>query len=233
MNNQLTVFTQCYEKDFLHVLNEDRLHYINKNINHLMFIIINTFDYHEDIQQHCEKLKNKKLILDYVNIYNVYQSILDMFDLTKEDFTCDLHYKICMYNMAAFYFCKTPYMGFFTGDSTPVVFNNFFDVCIQDDITTQEQRVYTLCWRPEIDVIKNVSFNEDEHFYFDKTAFSDQCYFLNIRKFSNNFKFLLKEYTENLFPHLDAFESRFFKYMTNNNVIRRIYKNGLYLHKNY
>jgi hypothetical protein len=133
--------------------------------------------------------------------------------------------------MAAFYFCKSQYMCFFTGDSTPLTLDNFFKDCIDDDLKNNEKKVYTLCWTPYSNDIKEKSIKDDLLFFYDKTAFSDQCYFLNIKKF--NFKKILQNYTSNMFPHLDAFESRFYSYMQNNNLTRLVYKKGLYIHKNY
>jgi len=81
-----------------------------------------------------------------------------------------------------------------------------------------------------LDHPRSQSYKEDEKFLYVKN-FSDQNFLVN--KSYLNFNKLLQEFNTTDYPHIDAFESRFSKYMSNNNISRAVYKQGNYTHRNF
>jgi len=227
---QVTFTTQCYQKDYLNVLAKDRLLHINNILNSRMDIIINKCEEYEIIKLFCSNLQKENLINNYFCVNEEEKNILSTFNLTQKNFSNNLHYNICLYGMAALYFCKTDYICFFTGDSTPLYVGNFVKDSIEHDKNSSIPHTYMLRWC-NTDGVKRESFKEDEKFFYTK-LFSDQNFLINTKHF--NYKELLQNYKQpSLFPHIDAFEARFFDYMRLHNIDRCVYKNGKYLHRNY
>lgn len=229
----VSVFTQCYEKDYINVLSERRLNQMADLMRQPTNIIINSPEANPDqIEALCEERKSQGLISEYFKTGGpIAEQIEDAFRLTSESFSCSLHHRICLYNMAAIYFCPTDYLCFFTGDSIPVVVNNFLEKSIEQDKKSEKLHTYSLCWQEPITAGVTSSHEEDENFFYNQTAFSDQQYLINISKFDLG-KMLQKPSSEG-YPHSDAFESRMWQYMHSNGITRAIFKRGHYHHQNY
>jgi len=227
---EVSFFTQCYDRDYQYVLNEKRILNTTQLIKLPYNIIINLCDNYMAVKEHCEILREKKLINNYFCVNEYLYDILEYFDLTESQFTCKLHYKICLYGMAALFFCKTQYLFFLTGDSIPTYMTNFIMDCLTHDKQTSELYTYTLNWADSLDHPRSQSYKEDEKFLYVKN-FSDQNFL--VHKNYLNIKKLLQEFNTIDYPHIDAFESRFSKYMSNNNISRAIYKEGNYKHQNF
>lgn len=227
----LSIFTQCYEKDYINVLSEPRLKQMLELLKQPTHIVINSPDTNpEPIISLCKERQSQGLISKFYKTGNA-AKIKEVFALREKDFSCNLHYRICVYNMAAIYFCPTKYLCFFTGDSIPVVVNDFLEKSLEQDQTSKELYTYSLCWQEPINVSTTCAFEEDDNFFYNKTGFSDQHYLMNISKF--NLPELLQHASSEGYPHHDAFESRMWQYMVKNMVSRAIFKRGSYHHQNY
>jgi len=227
---EVSFFTQCYDRDYQYVLDENRILNTTQLIKLPYNIIINLCDNYIAVKEHCEILRKKKLINNYFCVNEYLHDILEYFNLTESQFTCNLHYKICLYGMAALFFSKTQYLFFLTGDSIPTSMTNFIMDCLTHDKQTSEPYTYTLNWADSLDHPRSQSYKEDEKFLYVKN-FSDQNFLVN--KSYLNFNKLLQEFNTTDYPHIDAFESRFSKYMSNNNISRAVYKQGNYTHRNF
>lgn len=229
---EVSFFTQCYDRDYLYVLNEERILNTTQLIKLPYNVIINLCDNYMTVKEHCEILRKKKLINNYFCVNEYQYDILKDFDLTEQQFTCNLNYKICLNGMAALFFCKTRYLFFLTGDSIPTYMINFIRDCLIHDKQTLELCTYTLNWADSLDHPRSQShfYKEDEKFLYDK-YFSDQNFLVN--KNHLIIKKLLQEFNTTGYPNIDDFESRFSKYMSDNNISRAIYKAGNYKHQNF
>lgn len=231
LKDQITYSTQCYDNDYLNVLSVKRLQNINETLNGRMDIIINKSNNYNIIKVLCESLKTKNLINNYYSVDENIEEILKTFNIKRENFSNNLHFNICLYGMGALYFCKTDYLCFFTGDSTPLYVNNFVSDCIKHDKNNEKIFTYMLRWSNENCCARNESYMEDENFLYTQ-GFSDTNFLINVKRF--NYQNLLQEFSmSSLFPHIDAFEARFHAYMKANNINRCVYKHGEYLHRNY
>lgn len=233
IENQITFTTQCYQKDYLNVLDKNRLLHINKILNSRMDIIINKCEEYEIIKLFCSNLQKENLINNYFCVNEEEKNILNTFNLARENFSNNLHYNICLYGMAALYFCKTNYLCFFTGDSTPLYIKDFVKDSIEHDKNSNSPHTYMLRWCDTNGLKRDDGIVKEDEKFFYTTGFSDTNFLINTKHF--NCKELLQNYIQqsSLFPHIDAFEARFFAYMRLHNIHRCVYKHGEFLHRNY
>jgi len=218
----------------MYVLNAHRLKYLRNMLGAPMNIIINYSSCQEgvDFQKSCcTQLKEKGLISNFHCVNDCLDEILAAFQLREADFKCDLHFKICLYGMAALHFCEADYLCFFTGDSTPLSVTNFIRDAIAHDVNSSSPHTYMLSWTSDYRIVEREAYAADKNFYYTNN-FSDQNFVINTTRFSDRTS-LLKNYCLSGFPHVDAFESRFFYYMRLHGIPRCVYKYGRYDHKNW
>jgi len=234
IKGEIDFFTQCYEKDYQLVLNKNRLISLNKKVKKQFNIIINLSRNYQEIKKICENLKQSNIISDFFCVNEKLEQILNYFNVEKCHFKNERNFNICLYGMAALFFCKSEYLCFFTGDSMPIDISNFVQDSIKHDEKNSSLFTYMLSWTQRSELLLQESCFEDSNFYYNcnPVRFSDQNFLINAKKL-NNYKNIFQDFTESGFPDIDAFESRFNKFMLKNDILRCVYKHGTYIHENF
>lgn len=228
----VSFFTQCYDKDYVYVLNEQRL---TESINNCNFnfnekvVVINISNDYKDILDRCNYLKSKNVITDYYLIEDYIKQICEFYQIEEKDFTNKKAFHINLYNLASIFLCKSDYLVFFTGDSVCTKKSNW----ILDSITILEKGspyfITNLEW--EGGYISE-HYDEDNLFRYSRASVSDQNFMVRVNSLRKPEIVECRSLTKE-FPHGDTFESRLYHYMETNDLVRCIHKKGKYLHKNF
>lgn len=229
--NTVTFATQCYEKDYSLVLDDERLRgsIISNNYDFKeKLVIINISNNYDNIIKKCEDLKSKNIISNYYLVEEHLKDICEYYKISEQFFNDKKSFYINLYNLASIYLSRSDYVVFYTGDSICVKKSDW----IKDSIKILESNVEylntNLLWG---DTPVSEHYSEIDNFYLSKQSFSDQNYMIRRNDFLN--PEIIKYKSTKFFPHGDTFEMRVFGYMQNNNKIRCIHKIGKYEHKNF
>jgi hypothetical protein len=114
----ITFFTQCYENDWLAVVNQGalarKIEYINYDFSKKNLIITNVKD-RKYVEQSLSKLIDDKTIDSYFFTDDYSDKVLEFFDIKMDSFNGGYWYSIGP--LLAVYLCDTEYMVYLTGDS--------------------------------------------------------------------------------------------------------------------
>jgi hypothetical protein len=228
----VSFFTQCYDKDYQFVLNEERL---TKSIENCNFnfnekaIVVNISNEYQDIIKKCEELKSKNIITDFYLIKDYVKEICNQYNIEERDFENKKSFYINLYNLASIFLCKSDYLVFFTGDSICTKKSCWVQDSIDQLSLGKPYFITNLEWEGGY---INEHYDENDKFRFSRVSVSDQNYLVKrdlvLSPDIVECRSLTKE-----FPHGDTFESRLYNYMENNDLVRCIHKTGKYLHQNF
>ncbi len=227
----VTFSTQCYDRDWYLVLDEDRL---SSNISNNNFkfsesiVLINISDDYSDIKEKCESLKSKGIITDYYLICDYLEEICNHYSISESTFSSKKSYYLNLYNLAAIYLSKSDYVVFYTGDSICVNKSKW----INDSLDILKEDSKYLCTNQKWSSSPITEhFKEIDNFYVSDSSFSDQNYMIKRKKFLD--PEIIKNLSEKNFPHGDTFEMRVHGYMKKYGMYRCIHKTGQYEHLNF
>jgi hypothetical protein len=230
--NTVTFATQCYEKDYSFVLDEERLIGSINNNNHDFkekIVIINISNNYDNIIKKCEDLKSKNIISNYYLVEEHLKDICEHYKISEQHFNDKKSFYINLYNLASIYLSRSDYVVFYTGDSICVKKSDWIKDSIKILESNAEYLNTNLLW---CDTPVSEHYSEIDNFYLSKSSFSDQNYMIRRNDFLNP-EIIKYKTTTKFFPHGDTFEMRVFGYMENKNKIRCIHKIGKYEHRNF
>jgi hypothetical protein len=227
MLNKITYATQCYEKDYLNVLNEEHLTrcIFNNNYDFLeKIIIINPSKDYSNIIKCCDKLIDKNIITNYYIAEKYTDKICNFFNINRN---IPAFYTF-LYGLLPIYLSKAEYLLFYTGDAWAINPVNWIDDSVSLINSNNLYKSCNLSWCKDI----GEDFAENDKFYFSRVSFSDQNFFIKIADFRKN-DIMNYNSSKTDFPLGNTFEYKMCAYMEKYNYIICTYKNGFYLHKNW
>lgn len=243
MNNDVTFFTNCYERDWKTIIIEGgmerKIENLNYNFSNKVLIITNVSD-RNTVESELTKIKDKKVIDEYYFTDDSSKETLDFFDINEDTFNGGYWYSIAP--LTAILKCETEYMLYLTSDV--VVENkdyNWIDEGIKLIKNNEIIKVVNPIWnlnhneaQYEEDFYINLGFpsmgnNKD---WFHTVNFSDQCFLIRTQDFKKKIYNLKDELSDLHYPGYagESFEKRVSSFLKKNKFYRLTSKNVTYYH---
>lgn len=232
--HEVTFETKCYEKDWMYVLNPERLKKVIKLSNYNFkerIVYINNVNNLDEVRDYADIALFDGIITRYVVVDEYAKEALNFFDINKDSFNGGYYYSI--QELVGIYLCKTDYLLHFSSDSYPEEPYNWIDTAIGKMNLQLDIKVANLTWNRRFEEAKDAAIDEDENFYTG-SGFSDQNYLIRVEDFRNRI-YNEKPLEYKWYPEYggELFEKRVDSWMRNNNYKRITYKHGSYLHINF
>ncbi len=240
---EVTIATSCWEKDWRYVLQGKSL---QENIEKHQFafserlLVINNVLNQEEVWKKAEELEKKQILTKIVSSQKKEKEVLSFFSLTKEEFLANdtrEEYQVdnewIFYNslapLTAIYFCKTPYLLYFTPDAylkKPLSWIEKALFLLEKDKT---YKVANPLWNERKREAKKESLQKKRGFWVSKEGFSDQMFLVKTEDFQKPIYSEVGECTKK-FPRGEVFEKRVYIHLKNQGYKRLIFSKGSYYH---
>jgi hypothetical protein len=234
MTPTITLETKCWECDWRHIFEGDRLRLLAER-NAYPFsekiLMINNVKNCSVVSKHAERAIQQGWLTKYIIVEEHAAEALDFFSVSRESLGVGYPYSIA--ELVGIFLCRSDFLLHYAGDCIPAATCDWVPKAVR--LMSQDPRIKLCMLNPGEDYgeAKKYSMEQTDDFYIG-CGFSDQCYLVRTEEFRQRI------YNEShpasaRYPKYggELFEKRVDSWLRNNGHLAASFKHGHYIHKNW
>jgi len=235
MTPTATLETKCWECDWRHILEGDRLRLLTeRNVYPFSekILMINNVKNCSVVSKHAERAVQQGWLTKYIIVEEHAAEALDFFSISRESLGVGYPYSIA--ELTGLFLCRSDFLLHYAGDCIPAATCDWVSKAVQLMSRDSRVKVCNLDWDENHREAKSGATEETDDFHISSGGFSDQCYLVRTEEFRQRI------YNEThpasaRYPKYggELFEKRVDSWMQNHGHLRATYKHGHYIHKNW